>query len=71
MIDINNQFGRNLTFGQVWCFISERGISMRRYTDEEDQTLILSVGIEVGQPITNGLILIVKNTGGAKIVMVS
>ncbi|WP_276611840.1 hypothetical protein [Chitinophaga oryziterrae] len=44
---------------------------MRRYTDEEDQTLILSVGIEVGQPITNGLILIVKNTGGAKIVMVS
>jgi hypothetical protein len=39
------------------------------YADEEDRTLIVSVGIEMGGPITNELIGIVKNTGSAKIVM--
>ncbi|MVT42378.1 hypothetical protein GO495_17430 [Chitinophaga oryziterrae] len=40
------------------------------YANEENQTLILSIGIEMGEPITNELIGIVKNTGSAKIVMV-
>jgi hypothetical protein len=40
------------------------------HADEEDQTMILSIGIEMGEPITNELIGIVKNTGSAKIMMV-